>query len=181
MCSSDLAATLVMLREQVLGPVAFDRAFKEYAERWAFKKPQPADFFRTMVNGAGEQLNWFWRGMFYTTYANDQALGPVESQDATELAGDKRKGEYYHRITVEQKGGLIMPLQLGVTYDDGTGEVIKLPADIWRNNEKTFTYGYFAKRPITQVVVDPDELFIDINRDNNSWKKPATPATPAVP
>ena len=175
------ATAVVMLRENVIGPEAFDRAFREYSSKWMFKHPEPADFFRSIVQGTGEQLNWFWRGMFYSTYANDQALGAVESQDAELLAGEKRKGEFYHRITVEQKGGLIMPLQLGVTYADGTSEVIKLPADIWRNNEKSFTYGYFAKQALTQVVIDPNELFIDINRDNNTWKKPPTPAAPAVP
>jgi aminopeptidase N len=175
------ATSLVMLRENVLGPEAFDRAFKEYSTKWMFKHPQPQDFFRTLVSGSGEQLNWFWRGMFYTTYANDQALGDVESQDATQLAGDTRKGEQYHRITVEQKGGLIMPLQLGVTYTDGTAEVIKLPADIWRNNEKKFTYGFFSKKTMAQVVVDPNELFIDINRENNTWKNPDAPKPVTIP
>ena len=167
------AATLVMLREQVLGPVAFDRAFKEYAEKWAFKKPQPADFFRTITSGAGEQLNWFWRGMFYTTYANDQSLGAVESQDATDLVGNASRGKFYHRVTVEQKGGLVMPVQLGVTYDDGTSALIKLPADVWRNNERTFSYGWFSDKALAQVVLDPNEVFADIIRENNSWKAPA--------
>ncbi len=169
------ATTLVMLREQVLEPAAFDRAFHEYAAKWVFKKPQPADFFRTMANGAGEQLNWFWRGLFYTTYANDQALGGVETQDAAELAGDATKGKYYHRITVEQKGGLVMPIQLGITFDDGTGTLVKLPADVWRNNEKSFTYGFFSGKPLLQVVLDPNEVLADINRDNNSWKAATRP------
>ena len=164
------AATLVMLREQVLGTPAFDRAFHEYAAKWAFKKPQPADFFRTLANGAGEQLNWFWRGMFYTTYANDQALGNVETQDAKDLVGNTSKGEFYHRITVEQKGGLVMPIQIGVTFADGTGTLVKLPADVWRNNEKTFTYGFFSSQKLLQVVLDPNEVLADINRDNNTWK-----------
>ena len=175
------ATALVMLRENVIGTDAWDRAFREYSTKWMFKHPEPSDFFRSIVQGTGEQLNWAWRGMFYSTYANDQALGTVESQDAKELTGDTKKGNFYNRITVDQKGGLIMPLHLGVTYDDGTSAVIKLPADIWRNNEKTFTYGFFSQKAVTQVVIDPDELFIDINRDNNSWKKPATPPTPAVP
>ena len=168
------AATLVMLREQVLGPVAFDRAFKEYAERWAFKKPQPADFFRTIVNGAGEQLNWFWRGMFYTTYANDQALGTVETQDATQLVGSATKGKFYHRITVEQKGGLVMPIQLGITYDDGSNALVKLPADVWRFNEKAYTYAFFSDKALQQVVLDPNEVLADVKRDNNTWKAPTT-------
>ena len=171
------AATLVMLREQVLGPEAFDRAFHEYARKWAFRKPQPADFFRTIVNGAGEQLNWFWRGMFYTTYANDQAIGDVTTQDAAELTGNTARGKYYHRVTVEQKGGLVMPVQIGVTYDDGSTQLVKLPADIWRNNEKSFTYGFFSDKALSQVVLDPNEVFADIRRENNSWKAPA----PTVP
>jgi len=164
------AATLVMLREQVLGAPSFDRAFHEYAAKWAFKKPQPADFFRTLANGAGEQLNWFWRGMFYTTYANDQALGNVETQDAAELVGDTSKGQFYHRITIEQKGGLVMPIQIGITFADGTGTLVKLPADVWRNNEKSFTYGFFSSQKLLQVVLDPNEVLADINRDNNTWK-----------
>jgi hypothetical protein len=169
------ATSLVMLRENVLGADAFDRAFREYSTKWMFKHPQPQDFYRSIVSGAGEQLNWFWRGMFYTTYANDQAVTDVTSQDGAAIMREKA-GEQYHRITVEQKGGLIMPLQIGVTYDDGTTEVIKLPADIWRNNEKKFTYGFFSKKGLREVVVDPNELFIDINRENNTWRKPAATA-----
>ena len=164
------AATLVMLREQVLDPAQFDRALHEYAQKWVFKKPQPADFFRTIVNGAGEQLNWWWRGIFYTTYANDQAVTKVESDNATDIAGNASRGKFYHRITIEQKGGLVMPIQLGVTYDDGTRAFIKLPADVWRYNEKSFTYGYFSDKALSQVVVDPNEVFADVNRDNNTWK-----------
>ena len=175
------ATALWMLRENVLGPDAFDRAFREYSTKWMFRHPDPADFFRSIVNGSGEQLNWFWRGMFYTTYANDQAIGEVETQDGEQLAGESRKGQTYYRIPVEQKGGLIMPLHLGITYEDGTSEVIKLPADIWRNNEKRFIYGMFSRKAITQVVVDPNELFIDINRENNTWKKPEANKPPTVP
>ena len=164
------AATLVMLREQVLEPAQFDRALHEYAQKWVFKKPQPADFFRTIVNGAGEQLNWWWRGIFYTTYANDQAVAKVESDNATDIVGNTSRGKFYHRITIEQKGGLVMPIQLGLTYEDGSSALIKLPADVWRYNEKSFTYGYFADKALSQVVVDPNEVFADINRDNNTWK-----------
>jgi hypothetical protein len=164
------AAALVMLREQVLEPAQFDRAFREYAAKWVFKKPQPADFFRTVVNGAGENLNWWWRGMFYTTYANDQALGGVQTQSATDITGNTARGQFYHTITIEQKGGLVMPIQLGVTYDDGTNALIKLPADVWRFNEKAFTYGFFSNKGLTQVIIDPNEVLADVNRDNNAWK-----------
>ncbi len=172
------AATLVMLREQVLGAQAFDMGMLEYAKRWAFKKPQPADFFRTITDAGGEQLNWFWRGLFYTSYANDQALASVESQDAKELTGDARKGNFYHRVTIQQKGGLVMPIQIGVTYDDGSMQRIKLPADVWRNNEKEFMYGFFSQKALREVVLDPDEVLADVKRENNGWNAPAPAAVP---
>lgn len=164
------ATGLTMLREHVLGPETFDRAFREYSQKWMFKHPQPADFFRSLVQGAGEELNWYWRGWFYTTYANDQALTNVETQAAKELIGSDARGANYHRITVQQQGGLIMPLHFEVTFADGTKETVKLPADIWRNNEREFVYGFFSNKAITEVVVDPLEAFADINRANNTWK-----------
>jgi hypothetical protein len=60
-------AALNVLRETVLGRELFDFAFKEYAQRWKFKRPTPADFFRTMEDASGTDLDWFWRGWFYTT------------------------------------------------------------------------------------------------------------------
>jgi len=166
------ATSLVMLREHVLGEENFDRAFREYSQRWMFKHPQPQDFFRTLVSGAGEELNWFWRGMFYTTYANDQAITEVGTQDAQSLIGSNARGANYHRVTIQQQGGLVMPIHLEVTFEDGTKEMIRLPADVWRSNEKEFVYGFFSDRKLQQVVVDPLEAFIDIKRDNNTWKAP---------
>lgn len=61
------ATALNILRETVMGPELFDRAFKEYADRWAFKHPKPADFFRTMEDASAVDLDWFWRGWFYST------------------------------------------------------------------------------------------------------------------
>ena len=61
------AAALNILRETILGRELFDFAFKEYSERWKFKRPTPADFFRTMEDASGTDLDWFWRGWFYTT------------------------------------------------------------------------------------------------------------------
>jgi hypothetical protein len=168
------ASGLVMLREKIIGPSAFDQTFREYSQRWMFKKPQPADFFRSIEDGAGEQLNWFWRGWFNTTYTNDQAIGSVEQQDAAALVGDSTRGSKYNRVTIRQEGGLVMPAELEVTYADGTKERIPLPADIWRRNEREFTYGFFGNKEIVEVVVDPDDMFADVKRENNSWRKPVT-------
>ncbi len=166
------ATGLMMLREEVLGPELFDAAFQEYSQKWMFKKPQPADFYRSMEDGAGELLNWFWRGWFYTTHYNDQVLASVSSQSAEELIGDSERGQQYYRMQVENEGGLVMPLYLGITYEDGSSETIKLPADIWRNNELTFTYGFFTDKTVVRVVVDPEEVFADVNRENNTWTAP---------
>ncbi|MCU0635734.1 MAG: M1 family metallopeptidase, partial [Gemmatimonadaceae bacterium] len=166
------ATGLVMLREQIVGADAFDRAFREYSNRWAFKHPQPSDFFRSIDDGAGELLNWFWRGWFYTTHANDQAVTNVASQSAKEFWGDESKGTLYTRVTIEQQGGLVMPIQLEIQYEDGSREKVAIPVEAWRTNEKSFTYGFFSTKAVTNVVVDPDNVFADIKRDNNAWKKP---------
>jgi hypothetical protein len=163
------AAGLLMLRENILGPKAFDAAFKSYSQQWAFKHPQPYDFFRSIQAGAGEDLSWYWRGWFYSTYANDQALGSVESQAAKDLVGDENKGKFYHRIKIDNKGGILTPVTIGVTYDDGTSETIKLPVDIWRNNELTYTKGFFSNKAITKVVLDPNEVWADVEPKNNTW------------
>jgi len=166
------ATGLVMLREEILGPELFDAAFQEYSQKWMFKKPQPADFYRSMEDGSGELLNWFWRGWFYTTHYNDQALTSVSNQSSEELIGDAERGRQYYRMQVDNEGGLIMPLYLGVTYQDGSSETIKLPADIWRNNELTFTYGFFSDKTVVRVEVDPEQVFADVNRENNTWTAP---------
>lgn len=72
------ATALNILRETVMGPELFDVAFKEYAQRWAFKHPKPADFFRTMEDASAFDLDWFWRGWFYTTDHVDIAVDEVK-------------------------------------------------------------------------------------------------------
>jgi hypothetical protein len=171
------AAGLVMLREQVLGPKLFDQAFAEYSRRWAFRHPQPADFFRSMEDGGGELLTWFWRGWFYSTYANDQAVTAVDAQPADSLIGRTDRGRNYWRITVENKGGLLMPVQMDITFDDGSTQRVKLGADVWRRNELQYIYGIFSDKTIVRVVLDPDEVFADVNRDNNVWTKAPAPAS----
>lgn len=72
------SAALVVLREQVMGPELFDQAFKEYARRWAFKHPKPADFFRTMEDASAVDLDWFWKGWFYSTDNVDIEVADVK-------------------------------------------------------------------------------------------------------
>ena len=164
------ATGLVILREKVLGPERFDDAFREYSQLWAFKHPQPTDFFRTMDEAAGEDLAWFWRGWFYTTHANDQAVENVTEQAAEDLIGSADRGQHYYRIQVDNKGGLVMPLEMEVTYDDGSTERFDLPVEIWKTNEVSFTKGFFSDRGVVKVVIDPDEMYADIDRENNVWE-----------
>ncbi|MGM0670032.1 MAG: M1 family metallopeptidase [Gemmatimonadota bacterium] len=163
------ATGLVMLRENILEEGPFDEAFSGYARKWMFKQPKPADFFRSMEDGAGEHLAWFWRGWFYTTHANDQALAEVSTQPAEALIGTNEQGRYYHRIRIENEGGLVMPVELEVTYADGSVERIDLPVDVWRSNELSFTKGFFSHREIQKVVLDPEEAYADIDRSDNVW------------
>ncbi|HYW51258.1 MAG TPA: M1 family aminopeptidase, partial [Gemmatimonadaceae bacterium] len=166
------ASGLLILREQVLGPQLFDAAFREYSQAWMFKHPQPADFFRSMMQASGDNLNWFWRGWFYTTHANDQGLGPVERQNADSL-GMGARGRFYNRVTLENKGGLVMPVVMDLTFTDGTKERVRLPVSIWRTNEKKFEYGRFSQKELQSVELDPDNALADINRENNKWSRPA--------
>lgn len=72
------SAALTLLRETIMGPELFDKAFKEYSQRWAFKQPKPADFFRTMEDASAVDLDWFWKGWFYTTDNVDIDLDEVK-------------------------------------------------------------------------------------------------------
>ncbi|GAB3640382.1 M1 family metallopeptidase [Spirosoma arcticum] len=72
------ATALNILRETVMGRELFDYAFKEYARRWAFKSPEPADFFRTLEDASGVDLDWFWKGWFYGVQPVDQSLVKVD-------------------------------------------------------------------------------------------------------
>ena len=166
------AAGLYMLREHILGADVFDDAFREYSRRWAFRHPQPADFFRSMEEAAGENLNWFWRSWFYTTYANDQALAAVTEQSADSLLGSTENGEWYYRVKVDNEGQQIMPIHLRVTYEDGSDDMIQLPADVWRSNELTFTKGFFSDKKVMKLELDPLGAFADIDPSDNEWNAP---------
>jgi hypothetical protein len=171
------ASGLQILRNEVLGPALFDVAFREYSQAWMFKHPQPSDFFRSMMQASGENLNWFWRGWFYTTHANDQALDSVSTQSADSMNLGAR-GRFYHRVTLRNKGGIVMPVVMDFVYADGTKDRVRLPVSIWRNNEKRFEYGRFGDKELVAVELDPEQALADINRADNSWKKPAPPPVP---
>ena len=155
---------LRLLRDQVLGADRFDGAMREYARRWAFKHPTPADYFRTVEDYAGEDLSWFWHGWFGTTGTLDQAVDSV-----TTVAATGRQ-----RIHLRNIGPLVMPVALGIGYDDGSSEKVTLPVEIWFYGSNYF-YVVSSSRKITAVTVDPDTAYPDVDRNNNAWRRSATP------
>lgn len=155
------AVGLHLLRDQILGEERFDRAFKTYIERWAFKHPTPWDFFRTMENVAGENLSWFWRGWFLNNWQLDQAVTAVKY-----VKDDPAQGAL---ITLQNLEKMPMPVDLEVTFASGKKERMMVPVEIWERN-KTWTVKIASKEKITTVVIDPDKAFPDINPANNTLK-----------
>ena len=150
---------LRLLRDVVLGPDRFDPAFREYIRRWAYKHPTPADFFRTMEDGVGEDLSWFWRGWFYTTGTIDQAVDSVTVSDSAGVAS---------RIYLRSAGAIPMPVDLALTLGGGGRTRLKLPVEIWFRGDS-----YVATVPgdVTGVRIDPDSALPDVDRANNAWPR----------
>ncbi len=236
------AAGLNILRETVMGRELFDFAFKEYCRRWAFKSPTPADFFRTMEDASGVDLDWFWRGWFYSIDATDISLDsikwykvdletdpekqdyvykhktekpfddisrrrnreggmkfsveqdtalqdfytdykPWETEDSImqftthlyeetfskeekqEKFGDKN----YYQLHFSNKGGLVMPVIIEWTFEDGTTELQRIPVEIWRKNENQFTKVFVKDKVVKGIVIDPYKETADIDESNNNW------------
>jgi hypothetical protein len=154
---------LLTLRNKILGPEVFDSAFREYTRRWAFKHPQPADFFRSIEDVSGRDLDWFWRGWFLTTAALDQSVESVTQADSG-LA----------RIVIRNVGQQVMPVELQLTFTDGSTQLLKYPVEIWYKSDR-FVVEVQTTKAVAAATVNPDGQFPDINPANNGWKAPATP------
>ncbi len=156
------SAGLVLLREQILGPERFDFAFRTYIAKWAFKHPTPEDFFRTMENAGGENLQWFWRGWFQHNWRLDVAVSDVKYVD-----NDPTKGAF---ITIDNLEKMAMPVILEIKTVSGKTDRVKLPVEIWERNS-SFTIKYPSTEEIQSVTYDPDKVLPDFNPDNNVWTK----------
>ncbi|HVV54871.1 MAG TPA: M1 family metallopeptidase [Mucilaginibacter sp.] len=154
------ALGLDILRNEILGPDRFDYAFHEYIKHWAFKHPLPYDFFRAMNDAAGEDLNWFFKPWFFTTWKLDQAVQAVDYVDK-----DPSKGAI---ITLVNKDRLAMPVTLAITQADGKSETIKLPVNIWQRGA-VWKFKYPSTSAIKSIVLDPDKRLPDVDRKNNEW------------
>ncbi|MFD2162413.1 M1 family metallopeptidase [Paradesertivirga mongoliensis] len=154
---------LLLLREQILGPERFDRAFKTYIERWAYKHPSPDDFFRTMENVSGENLAWFWRGWFLDNWRLDQAVAGVEY-----VKGNAANGAL---ITVENLEKMPFPMILEIRTKSGNKSRITLPVEVWQRNT-SWTFQYPSTEEIVSVTSDPDHVLPDHNSNNDVWRAP---------
>jgi hypothetical protein len=214
------ATALSILRETVMGPELFDYAFKKYAERWAFKSPSPADFFRTMEDASAIDLDWFWRGWFYTTDYVDIGVEEVkhyrmqieerglekrrivggdenlnteqkrfteevntfvfkntEAKEYREFANkfneiEMKEGfsdQNFYEVKLANKGGLVMPVIIEWSYADGSTEREKLPAEIWRKNEKEVTKVFVKTKEVVGIVIDPNKETADVDTGNNQY------------
>ena len=159
---------LQLLRQEVLGPAAFDDAFRTYIQRWAFKHPSPTDFYRTMEDVGGKRLDWFWREWFIENPRFDQAIDSVGTsnaggtQNVTVVYGNRARG--------------VLPIHARFTFSDGSTANYDYPAEVWSTNTTHYARTYsFAGKTLTRIELDPDHRLLDIDRANNVW--PASSAT----
>jgi len=153
---------LQLLRQEIMGPEAFDDAFRTYARRWMFKHPTPADFFRTMEDVGGRRLDWFWREWFLENPHFDQAVDTVvtratgDTTDAAVVYGNRARG--------------VLPIHARFTFGDGSVENFDYPAEVWSTNATHYVRRYrFVGKKLTGIELDPDKRLVDLNRDNNKW------------
>ena len=242
------AVALNILRETILGRELFDFAFKEYANRWKYKRPTPSDFFRTMEEASGVDLDWFWRGWFYSTDHVDISLDkisklrldtknpdidfdrlrqeeldkPLSKTDERNKAEGKelwvdvfsditdfydendrftvtnkerntykkfldklkpwerktlaraiKEDKNYYVLDFSNKGGLVMPIILELTFDDGTKENQYIPAEIWRRTPKAVSKLIVTDKDkvLTSVTVDPRWETADVDVNNNHYPR----------
>jgi len=150
------ALMMQLLRYEVLGKERFDPAFREYLRTWAFKHPTPADFFRVMRDQSGMELDWFWRGWVMTTARLDQSV------DSVRVAGGRSS------IHLSNRGTMVMPAEVKLTFNDGRTETVRLPMEMW-NLGSRFTYRVDGR--VRRVEVDPRRALPDVGRSNNVWPR----------
>jgi hypothetical protein len=152
---------LTLLREDILGPDRFDRAFRKYIADWAYKHPKPSDFFRAMESAGGEDLSWFWRGYFLNNWTHDMAVTAVSYVD-----GDPGKGA---QVTVANLGQLVLPGTLEVTYRNGEKRHVTVPVETWMQGG-THVFALDGGGAIAEATIDPLHRLPDGDRSNNTFR-----------
>lgn len=150
---------LTLLRDVIMGPKTFDFAFRNYIKDWSFKHPRPDDFFRSMENGAGMDLCWFWNGWYYHNWQFDQAIESVNYES------DKSKGAF---ITVKNNDKMVFPIIVKVTETNGKVHSFRVPVEVWQRGD-TAKFKVNSTGTIKSVELDPEHQLPDTNRANNVW------------
>jgi hypothetical protein len=153
---------LALLRNEILGPAAFDDAFRTYIQRWAYKHPTPTDFYRTMEDAGGRRLDWFWREWFKENVRFDQAIDTVMTQ---------RQGNVQNvMVAYGNRARGVLPIHARFIFSDGSSQMFDYPAEVWSTNTTRYLRQYaFTGKTLTRVELDPDKRLIDIDRTNNVW------------
>ncbi len=157
------SVALQQLRQEILGPAAFDDAFRTYTARWAFRHPTPADFFRTMENVSGRRLDWFWREFFVENPHFDQAVDTV----ATAQKGDSQ----LVAVVYANRARGVLPIRARFEFSDGTTQEFAYPAEVWSTNTRRYLRQYvFTGKQLLRIQLDPDKRLLDTDRSNNGYE-----------
>jgi hypothetical protein len=153
--SYDKPGSVLVALRQVLGRDVFYRAYREYAQRWKFKKPYPWDMWNTFENVSGKDLDWFWQSWYHSTWTHDHAI--------TNVTGNT--------ITIADKGYAYLPAFVTITRADGKTLTREVPVDTWLSGATTATVTVPAGAAITRVELDAARAYPDVDRRNNIWQK----------
>lgn len=154
-----MATNMVALRA-LIGDGQFAEAYRTYGLRWLYKHPTPYDFFNTFDAMSGQDLSWFWRTWWYETWTFDQAIASVTPSDGQLV------------VTIEDRGLAPMPVRLAITRTDGRVERQIIPVSVWLNGARRTTVTLPSAATVQSVEIDPEQVFPDIDRSNNSWHRP---------
>ena len=158
---------LQLLRQEIMGPAAFDDAFRTYIERWAYKHPSPADFYRTMEDVGGKRLDWFWREWFKENPHFDQAIDTV-------VTSKSPQGANVVTVVYGNRARGVLPIHARFTYSDGTVENYDYPAEVWSTNTTHYMRRYtIGNKTLARIELDADKRLLDVDRTNNVWSSAA--------
>jgi len=161
------SAALFMLRD-VLGEETFSRAMLAYYDRWLLKHPYPDDFFRTVEDVAGRDLDWFWEQWFRRTWTLDVAVAGVERIDGAGHPGAA--------VALANAGRAVMPVTVRLTLEDGTIRDVRVPETAWRGGPRYTLRADSLPAAVRSVEVDPALVLLDTDRENNVWPRGTPPA-----
>ncbi|MCK8494274.1 M1 family metallopeptidase [Spirosoma sp. RP8] len=151
------AAIGYLALKELLGDAVFKKALHDFMDRWHGKHPTPWDMFYSFNDASGQDLNWFWNNWFFSNHYIDYSIRQV-IPSANKCT-----------ISLENIGGYVAPVDIVVTYTDGTTETFHQTPNLWKANQKQATVNLTTKKKV-QAVTLQGGIFMDADPSNNSWK-----------